>query len=250
MKNLFNIALTLFAAIALGTSCGVNEEITPVSQNFGTLIETPAGSKAPYYVLFDDGKSAYVTNTSQWNPTFGPNVSELRYLFSYEITNEQAIGYDYEITILSAKECMPTQYYLPNFTDLNIDPTIYDAGASVEACYISNANDYMTLLVVYNVDQFNMTSAPKLTLVQNTPENSPYKDLYEDDNYFYLELYHDDAAYFGNTQYSTNLSCKVTTPGGLKQLMSSYSGVKVISINHNTMQPTVKKFNFTTEEQQ
>ncbi|MBR7102855.1 MAG: NigD-like N-terminal domain-containing protein, partial [Tidjanibacter sp.] len=104
MKNLFNIALTLFAAIALGTSCGVNEEITPVSQNFGTLIETPAGSKTPYYVLFDDGKSAYVTNTSKWNPTFGPNVSELRYLFSYEITNEQAIGYDYEITILSAKE--------------------------------------------------------------------------------------------------------------------------------------------------
>ena len=250
MKNLFNIALTLFATIALGTSCGVNEEAEPVYQSFGTLIETPAGSKAPYYIIFDDGKTAYVTNTNQWAPTFGANVSELRYLISYEIANEQAIGYDYEVVVLSVKECMPTQYYLPSFADLSIDPTVYNAGASVEACYLSNANDYMTLMVMYNVDRISMTSAPKLVLVQNTPENSPYKDLYEDDNYFYLELYHNDEGYAGNTQYSTNLSCKITIPGGLKQMMSSYSGVKIISLDHNHMQPTVKKFNFTTEEQQ
>ena len=254
MKSIFYYVLALFAAITVSTSCSVNEEVNPVLQSFGTIIETSAGSRAPYSVVFDDGKTAFVNNSSQWNPTFGPNTSKLRYLINYEITNQQAVGYDYEVTILGVKECMPTQYYLPVVTDKDFTVEgglqTYTSGASVDACFLSTANDCITLVVMYNVDRFSMTTAPNLKLVQNAnPESSPYKSLYQDDGYFYLELYHNDTGYGGDTQYSTNMSC-FTVKGGIEDMMSKYKGIKVLSINHTTMQPYEKRFDFATEEAQ
>jgi len=255
MKNFFYYVLTLFAAITLSTSCGVNEEENPVLQSFATITETPAGSRVPYAVTFDDGKTAFVNNANQWNPTFGPNVRELRFLVTYEITNQQSVGYDYEITIIGVKECMPTQSYLrvvtaENFTGVD-GLQNYDDGASVDACFLSNHNDWLTLSVTYNVDQFKMTTAPDMVLVQNSnPESSPFKSLYKDDNYFYLELYHNDSQYTGNSQYATNLSCKFTVQGGIKSLMQNYKGIKILSFNHTTTLPYEKAFDFATEEQQ
>ena len=249
MKKLINIALTLCAAVVMGTSCGVNEESTVTMQGFGSIMENVAGASTPYYILLDDGKTAFVTNTNQWTPTFKPNTPELRYLLNYEIVNEKATGYDYEIRILGGKECMPTQYYLPSFADSNIDVETYNGAAGVEYCFLSPQTNWLTLTVNYNTSENMMTKPPKMVLVQNTPENSPYKDLYEDDNYFYVELYHDDSEYNGTTLYQTNLGCKLLMPN-VSQMMGSYSGIKVIGVDPTSYRPQVYTFNFTTEDQQ
>ena len=249
MKKLINIALTLCAAVVMGTSCGINEEGTVTYQGFGSIMENVAGASTPYYILLDDGKTAFVTNTNQWTPTFKPNTSELRYLLNYEIVNEKATGFDYEIRILGGKECMPTQYYLPSFADSNIDVETYSGAAGVEYCFLSPATNWLTLTVNYNTTEGMMTKPPKLALVQNTPENSPYKDLYADDNYFYVELYHDDSEYKGTTIYQTHLGCKFMMPN-VSQLMSTYSGIKIIGVDPTSYRPQVYTFNFTTEDQQ
>lgn len=248
MKKLINIALTLCAAVVMGTSCGINEETTVAYQGFGSIMENVAGASTPYYILLDDGKTAFVTNSSQWNPTFKPNTSELRYLLNYEVVNEKATGFDYEIRILSGKECMPTQYYLPSFADSNIDVETYSGAAGVEYCFLSPATNWLTLTVNYNTTEGMMTKPPKMALVQNTPEKSPYKDLYADDNYFYVELYHDDAEYKGTTIYQTHLGCKFMMPN-VSQLMSTYSGIKIIGVDPTSYRPQVYTFNFTTEDQ-
>ena len=246
MKKLFNIALTLCAATILGTSCGINSgEDTVMLQGFGSIMENYAGASTPYYILFDDGKTAFVTNTNQWTPTFKNGISELRYLLNYEVVNENAVGFDYEIKIMGGKECMPTQYYLPTYTE---DLQSYTGGARVDYCFISPATNFLTLSVTYNIATEYTTKPPKMKLVQNTPENSPYKDLYEDDNYFYVELYHDDTEYKGTYEYQTNLGCKLTMPN-IQQIMNTYSGIKVLAVNHTTTRPQVYKFNFVTEEQ-
>ena len=246
MKKLFYAAVALLSTIAINTSCNIQGEETPTTyQSFGSVIEERAGAPAPYFVKFDDGKTAFVTNFNQWSPSFKANTSELRYLINYEITNETSAGYDMEIRMLGGKECMPTQYYLPNFTDANIDLEKYDNGASVAHCFVSPATNWLTLTVTYNTSAEFITKPPKLVLVQNTPDKSPYKDKYEDDNYFYVELYHDDSEYVGTQQYQTHLGCKLPN---VTDLINKYSGIKVIAIGHTTNRPDVFTFNFTTEE--
>lgn len=248
MKKLINIALTLCAAVVMGTSCGINEEGTVVYKGFASLVENIAGASTPYYAILDDGKTAFVTNTKNWGPTFKPNTPEVRYWLNYEIVNDKAVGYDYEIRLLSTKECMPTQYYLPSFADSNIDAEKYNGAAQVVSCYLSPATNWLTLTVGYNTSNDKMNTPPKMALVQNTPENSPYKDLYADDNYFYVELYHDDSEYKGTQPYYTDLGCKLLMPN-VTQMMDSYSGIKIIGVDPTSYRPQVYTFNFTTEDQ-
>lgn len=246
MKKLFYATVAFMTTLAISTSCDIHGEETPtVYQGFGSIVEERAGAPAPYSIHFDDGKTAFVANANQWSPSFKANISELRYLINYEIAKETSVGYDMEVRILGGKECMPTQYYLPNFADANIDTEKYNHGASAAHCFVSPATDWLTLSVTYNTSAEFITKPPKLILVQNTPENSPYKNLYADDNYLYLELYHDGSEYSGTQQYQTHLGCKLPD---VANILTQYSGVKVLSISHNTNRPEVFTFNFETEE--
>ena len=98
MRKLFYIAMALFAAITVNTSCGVNGEDTQTITTMATVIE--GTSSIPYSLVFDDGKTAYVTNMNKWSPSFSETQKELRYIVSYLIINETSSIFDMEVELV------------------------------------------------------------------------------------------------------------------------------------------------------
>ncbi len=246
MRKLFYIAMALFAAVSINTSCGVNGDDTEVFTTIATVVE--GTSSIPYYLVFDDGKEAYVTNPGKWSPSFSETQKELRYIVAYEIINENSTIFDMEVELVQVNP-IGTQKEGLRFvtaTDFTGDTGLqkYTAGATVDVCFLSPARDYITLMILFN-GSYTMSS-PKMSLVVNTDrENSPYKDLYTaDDGYLYLELYHDNSAYAGSQILTTYWSCKMPDVDLIK---SQYNGLKIISMSHNSNRPEVFTFNFTTE---
>lgn len=249
MRKLFTYVLTLFTAVTISTSCGVNGEDADVYTSIATVVE--GTSSIPYYVVLDDGKEAYVTNTSEWSPSFSEKQTELRYIIAYEIVNERSSIFDMEIKLIQVTP-IATQsggLYIATAEDFTDEGTLklhtYDSGASVDVCFISPARDYITLMIQFLGTYTN--ASPKMKLVLNNPANSPHKDLYtEGDGYLYLELYHDNTEYMGEQEMTTYWSCKMPD---VDTIINQYSGVKIIAKNHNTERYEVYKFNFATEEQ-
>ena len=250
MKKLFYVAVALMTTFAINTSCGVNEDTPDITTTLATVVE--GTSSIPYYVVFDEGQEAYVTNTDEWSPSFAENRKELRYIVSYEVVSETSSIFDLDIKLMSvtpvATQSGGLKITTPaDFTGDNGLQT-YQAGASADVCFLSPARDYITLMIsFYGINTYN--AVPKFSLVLNPDHaNSRYKDLYtENDGYLYLELYHDNSEYKGEQEMNTYWSCKMPDVDTIK---AQYSGVKILSISHKTMRPEVYTFNFTTEEQQ
>ena len=68
MKHLLKIALTMIAAITIGTSCNTNNT-KPTYSTFLTVVEGDSWD-IPYYLVFDDGVTATVENYKDWTPSF------------------------------------------------------------------------------------------------------------------------------------------------------------------------------------
>lgn len=248
MKKLFYFAVALFMGIAINTSCGVNEESSDVYTAIATVVE--GTSSIPYTVVFDDGKEAYVTNTNIWSPSFSENNKELRYIIAYEIISETSSVFDLEIEIVQVNPIATQPSGLKYITaaDFTGDNGLqnYESGASVSVCFLSPARDYLTLVVLFN-GAYTYTSPNLVVAYNNDRENSPYKELYKDDGYYYVELYHDTTKYAGTQELSTYISCKMPDVDVIK---SKYNGIKILAKNHYTMQPEAYTFNFTTDENQ
>ena len=248
MKKLFYIAMAIFAAITISTSCGVKSgEEAEVYTTMATVVE--GSSAIPYYLVLDDGKEAYVTNYNIWSPTFSATQKELRYIVAYKIINETSSLFDMEVELVQVTPISTQTSGLRYVTELDFvgDNGLqnHTGGASVDMCFLSPARDYITLMILYN-GSYPITSTVKMNLVVNTDiENSPYKNLYEEnDGYLYLELYHNDSEYSGTQALTTYWSCKMPDVDTIK---TQYNGVKILSINHTTLRPEVYTFNFTSE---
>lgn len=247
MRKLFYIAMALFVAITVNTSCGVNGDDAKVYTTMATVIE--GTSSIPYSLVFDDGKTAYVTNTNKWSPSFSETQKELRYIVSYTIINETSSIFDMEVELVDVTPIATQKNGLRyvTATDFTGDSGLqnYTSGVAVDVCFLSPARNYITLMLSFNCD-YAYIGTPKLSLTKNEDiANSPYKDLYTaDDGYFYLELYHDNSDYSGSYSKGTYWSCKMPSVTTIKSL---YNGVKIISINPNTNHPEVYTFNFTSE---
>ena len=248
MKKLFYAAVALLTTIAISTSCGVQEEGPDTYTAMATVVEGTAA--VPYYIVFDDGKEAYVTNFNEWYPSFSETNHELRYIIAYQITSETSNLFDMEIKLIDVNHIATQNGGLKEVTatDFTGDYGLqnYKSGASVAACFLTPARDYITLMISF-YGRYGIAVNPKMKLVSNTDrENSPYKELYKDDNYIYLELYHDNSAYAGEQELNTYWSCKMPD---IDNIINQYSGVKILAIDHNTLRPKEFTFNFTTEEQ-
>lgn len=244
MKKLLKIAMTLLFGLTLATSCGVNEDTSDVYTSMATVIESNYSS-SPYYIVFDDGKSARVTNTSDWSPTFPEKVSELRYIISYEIINQSAVGFDMEIKIVEVSPIVTGSVENVSAADFTGEKGLqnYTSCVGVEALMITTYHNYITLLVNYLGS--NAYNIPNIRLVCNQPDSSPYKDLYvENDGYLYLELYYDNYLNEGLNELATFRSFKV---GNAQSIINSYKGIKVLSISPKTERPEVFTHNFFSE---
>lgn len=245
MKNLFKIVMTLLAGVMLSTSCGVNGESSELYTTMATVVES-VYSSSPYYIVFDDGKTAAVENYNKWNPTFPESVSELRYIITYEILDEKLPGFDNYIRIVSTTHVTSRLLEYVTAENFTGDKGLqnYTGGTKVDVVMLSDALNYITLMVYYQGE--NSYTVPEIRLVCNQPETSPYKDLYvENDGYLYLELYYNDAANKGNMELGTFVSYKTSD---VKGILNYYKGIKFISINPTTNQPEVFTHNFHPEQ--
>lgn len=223
MKKLFTIALISAAAIIAGTSCNPKSS----EKMYTSLVSLVEGSymTGNFYVVFDSGETAFVTNTSQI--TFKPTLDgEARAIIAYTVEEGQTkTGFDSVITISAVY-------------GISADPVrdIYDHKLGEISNYKANievmdgyyARNYVNLQIHFKWGATN-NSEHYIALVHNTKENheGAFQSLYGDDGYLYLELHHNSNNDPEINEYVSYVSYKVK-PELLNVSMENYVGIKIL----------------------
>lgn len=243
MKKILNIIASMLMLITLGTACNSSTTSAPVRTSMVTVVQ--ATFDPPYYLVFDDGKSAYVTNHSKWIPTFGEGQNELRYMITFYDLDTPAVGFDKQVEVLSVNPLTTRSMEQVSESDFEGDKGLqnYGAGVSIEDAYYTPYRSYLTVLARYSGG--SAYTVHDIRLVKNDPTTSQFADLYVEDGYLWLELYHNDSNDKGTAQLGSYISYKMP-----QDLTQSYKGIKVISRNWNSGQPEVYKYDFKQEQAQ
>lgn len=228
--------------VALGTACNSSSTSAPIRTSMATVIRE--SFNPPYYLVLDDGKSAYVTNYSKWNPGFEEDQEELRYMLTYYDIDSPIAGYDKQVEVISVNKLISRQMENVGASDFEGDKGLqnYVAGVTIDQCYYAPARSYLTLQVRYNGG--NAYTPHNIRLVKNDPATSQFADHYvANDGYLWLELYHDDSNDKGTLQIGNYVSYKLPY-----NIIDTYNGVKIISRNWNSGTPEVYTCEFKLPE--
>ena len=244
MRKLFKIVLALFAVITVSTACNGNSENPIVYTTIGTLVQGSASVGTPYYAVFDDGVKGFVDNTSLWTPPFKEyEVNELRFMISYTILDKPApAGFDRTINISQARMITSDKLSRVSETDFQGEKGLntYRGDVKVDEGYYSPAMGYITLLIVYPIN--NETFQHTMRLVYNAG-NEGYKAMYEDDGYLWLELYHHDGGDSESFLRGAYASYKIDERS-LGVTMTDYKGLKIISKGIDSNEPHIFTLDF------
>lgn len=227
MKKLIKLMFTALAVMTLTTACDEGESV-PVYTSIGTVID--GSFDVPYYILFDDGKKAYVNNTTDWTPTFANGATELRLLISYTVDETEApLGYDLRVNLSQLVSISTSDLERVTDADFTGDKGLqkYDAEIRVDEGYYSAYSDYITLMVVYSA--YYADSKHTVKLVYNASEESGYKSEYKDDGYLWLELYHDSGDDQDSALVGVYTTYKVDTNKLGVDPLTNYKGLKIVS---------------------
>ncbi len=222
MKKLFTIAMISAAALFVGVSCN-NKSSDKMYSSLVSLVEG-TWSTGNFYVAFDNGETAYVTNAT--DITFKPSIdNESRAIIYYTIEEQTATGFDRVITISAVYGVSVDP--VRNIYDEELgDIDDYTARIDVEDGYY--ARDFVNLQIRFMWGN-NSTSRHSVALVYNTKENhdGAFRSLYEDDGYLYLELQHNSNNDSELYEYNTYVSYKIK-PELLNISMADYTGIKIL----------------------
>ncbi len=223
MKKLFTIAMISAAAIIAGSSC------TPQSNEkmYSSLVSMVEGSymTGNFYVVFDNGETAFVTNTSAI--TFKPTIdNEARAIIYYTIEEDQTkTGFDSVITISAVY-------------GVSVDPVrdiydhklgeISDYKAEIDIMEGYYARNFVNLQIHFQWGATN-NSEHSIALVYNSKENHEgvFQPFYEDDGYLYLELHHNSNNDPETNEYVSYVSYKVK-PEQINVSLEDYVGIKIL----------------------
>ena len=229
MKKFLYITLAMFATVLFGTGCNQNESKVYYS-SIVTLID--GSYDYAYSVEFDDGKTAYVTNSFSHHFTFSDKLNgEGRAYIWYEVADEKKPGFDHSLTLVSLEP-------LSTFKLISInDPDVTDLDKFTASAYISEMayamnRDYLTMAVIFPASTTGNYSHQMQLLYNDNPEHEgAYQEYYPttDDGYLYLELYHNSNGDPGSTNTQA-IACYKVDYNNLHgmQPMSDYKGIKVI----------------------
>ena len=226
MKHLLKIALMMIAAITFGTSCNENRTKTTYS-TFLTVVE---GSwDIPYYLVFDDGTTATVENHKDWTPSFTEEWKELRYIVYYTETDLVEPGYDKVVNVVAYQPVSVSR--LKNVTEEDFTGKDglqeYTSELDILDGYFSPARNFMTLSITIPFSDTSIKHTVKL--VRNLSQNSKYKEHYVQDDYLWLEAYHNANDDDRVLQASTHLCIKIDEEElGIGNLHTFYKGIKII----------------------
>ncbi len=222
MKKLLTITMISIVALFAGTSCNT-KSTDKIYTSLVSLVEG-SWSTGNFYVVFDDGKTAYVTNAT--NMTFKPTIdNEARAIIYYSIEDQTATGFDSVITISAVY-------------GVSVDPvrSIYDHElgeiekftAEIDVVEGYYARNYVNLQIKFLWGQTN-NSEHSVALVYNSKEGheGAFQSLYQDDGYLYLELHHNSNNDPEMYEYNTYVSYKIK-PEQINIYMEDYVGVKIL----------------------
>ncbi len=217
------------SVLALATSCN-KKDSEPMYVSIATLVEGGGLMGGGVYVEFDNGKTAYVTNASdlQINPSFD---SEVRAMIYYTINEEQSshAGYDMVIT-LNMVYGVITDYvrYIDDHDVGNISS--YTAGIAINEGYY--ANKWITLDIAFPYSSPSKEHNVYLVYNELPEHQGMFQNMYADDGYLYLELYHDDDD-DGTTNVFSGFACwKIRSNIGVN--IDDYKGIKILFWNYKS----------------
>ncbi len=256
MKNIFKSVFFAIASLMLGVSCLNTDRYEgndPTTADGAEIVTIVDGSyDTPYFVMFDNGRKAYVTeNTATTSITFPSTPEqmrgEVRKVIYYNFMNEKHEGYDLSIKIVGMEDISTN--LLKNIDDEEIAEQLptHTASITVRAATLSKKYNYLTMRMYIKFsgqEQFKHS----IILTHNKEQGGVFADVYKShtdtDSYLWFELYHDsdtDYEYYIDEIYSTY---KLDTEYlGVKDL-SEYRGIKIIYKDINKMTPDVYTINF------
>lgn len=224
MKKLFSIVLVLASVLALFASCN-KKDSDPMYVSIATLVEGGGLIGGGIYVEFDSGKTAYVTNARdiQINPPFD---SEVRAMIYYTINEAESsyAGYDMVITLNGVYGVITD--YVRYIDDHDIDGNIseYTAGIAINDGYY--ANNWITLGIAFPYSSASKEHNVYLVYNERPDHQGMFQDLYADDGYLYLELYHDNDG-DGTTNVFSGYACwKIRSNIDIN--LDDYKGIKIL----------------------
>ncbi len=223
MKKLFSIVMILASVVALTTSCN-KKKSDPMYVSIASLVETGGVTGSRIHVVFDSGKTAYVTNATdlQIKPSFD---NEVRAMIYYTINEAESSDPSYDMVItLNMVYGIITDYvrFIDDHDIGNIGD--YDAGIDINQGYF--ANSWITLDIAFPYSSANKEHNAYLVYNDHPDHSGKFQDLYSDDGYLYLELYHDNDG-DGDTNVFTGYACwKIRQNLGIN--VEDYLGIKVL----------------------
>lgn len=229
MKKLFSIVMIMASVVMLTTSCN-KKDSDPMYVSIATIVEGGGLLGSRIYVEFDNGKTAYVTNANdlQVNPPFD---NEVRAMIYYTINEAESTdtGYDMVIT-LNMVYGVITDYvrFIDDHDIGNIAD--YTAGIGIDEGYY--ANDWITLDISFPYSSTSKEHSVYMVYNTRAEHAGMFQNLYNDDGYLYLELYHDNDN-DGDTNVFSGYACwKIRSNLGVD--INNYKGIKILYWNYKS----------------
>lgn len=239
MKNIIKISFLTLTAAILSISCldtskyEGNDPASADGAEYVTIVD--GGYETPYYVIFDNGQTAYVSENkvaqSITFPSSGPMKGEVRKLIYFNYENNKREGYDYSIRIVGMGDIYTS--LLKDISDEELSKAIpsHTASLSLAATALSKKCNYITLRIYFlrsEEDHFKHS----FILAHNKERLGMFKDAYgtstDADSYIWLELYHDNDTDYEIVSDEAYASYKIDTEYlGLNDL-NQYKGVKIL----------------------
>lgn len=250
MKKLIKFFFALLAVVGISTSCNDSSDNPIIYTTIGTVVQGSSVGSVPYYVVFDDGVKGYIDNISQLTSHFDQfftayETTEMRFLISYTILENTPApaGFDRTINLSQTRVISTDKLERVGDSDFQGEKGLqtYTGDARVDEGYYAPAMNYITLLIVYPIN--NETIQHRMRLVYNGGEGGNFKQYYKDDGYLWLELYHHNGGDSESYMLGSYASYKINERSlGVK--MTDYKGVKIISKGIDTAEPHIFTMDF------
>lgn len=240
MKNIIKLSFLALATAFLSISCldtSKYEGNDPSSADGAEIVTIVDGSyDTNYYVVFDSGMKAYVTENKVAQSITFPTTpeqmkGEVRKLIYFNYENTTREGYDLCIKIIGMSDIDASILKDISDDDFNKNLDSFTAPINIEAAWLSKMYNYLTLkMEILRSDQENFPHS--IALVHNKERKGAFKDVYvsttDIDSYLWFELYHDsntDSELYSEPLYAT---CKIDTESLGMRDISQYRGIKII----------------------
>lgn len=251
MKSIIKSLFFAFTALYLSVSClntSQYEGNDPNNADGKDIVTIVDGSyDVPYYVMFDNGKKAYVTKNSVASSITFPKEpeqmkGERRMAIDYNIVDEKHEGYDVSINIIGMQDVQTDLLNDVNSENLAGKVGSHTAPIKVVGVTLSKQLNYITLwMVIMQGNQAHFEHS--VFLAHNKLRTGAYKDIYDSypdvDSYLWLELYHDSNTDYEQYPEDIYASYKIDTEYlGVKDL-DTYKGINIICKDYDSKKPII-----------